>query len=273
MTTDELQTKIIKLFKEKLNQKSELDLSYPLIPRISDNYMSNRVVVIGQETNTWFKSNKKNDYNCFVESSLDEVYQDALVNRYDAFAKNSIEKYGGKFWSFQRKLYQENIFSNNIIEKEKLNHCWINLFSMEACKNKTDNNGRPTKNRKLKEHILELQKNLLHELLKLLEPKIIIFLTGNSLDAIAISSLGLNKEDITKSKIIDLLNVELACKITTNKSSQFYKCHIVRLYHPTYFMARINTYKGLKEKLANHKIKKNNADFYTDEVIKYLKNI
>jgi len=108
MSAKILQAKIIQLFKNKLNKKSEMDLSYPFIPRISENYLSNRIVIVGQETNTWYKTyNGVNDYNLFVDSSIEDVYNDALVNRYDAFIKDSIEKYGGKSWKFQKKLYQE----------------------------------------------------------------------------------------------------------------------------------------------------------------------
>ncbi|PHS55598.1 MAG: hypothetical protein COB17_11355 [Sulfurimonas sp.] len=273
MTSDKLQEKVIELFKKKLNKESDFDLSYPLIPRISDSYMSNRMLVVGQKTNTWYKSNEKNDYHHFIESSIDKVFDDALTNRYDKFSKNSIEKYGGKFWEFQKKLYKENILLNDIIEDGMLSHCWINLFAMEACKNKKDDYGRPTKNENLRDHVLSLQKDLFYELLKLLQPKTIIFLTGHSLDSIVENGLGIKSGNMIKTKIIESLEVNKACKISAKEDFLFKECNIIRLYHPSYFIAHINTNKTLRSKLSSLGVEKSNAHFYTEEIMRYLNSI
>ncbi len=183
-----LQNRINKLFLETLTtEENEFNLSYPLIPRISNEYLKNRIVIVGQETNTQYNDESANgDYNdIFLNSkNIYDVEKEALNERYDIFVNEAVESYGGKFWEFNRLLYQEQIIDGSIVKNHELTHCWINLFCMEACYDKKDASGRPTKNRLLRNNILNHQNLLTYKILKLLEPKLIIFLTGNSLDSI-----------------------------------------------------------------------------------------
>ena len=41
-------------------------------------------------------------------------------------------------------LYKENIITGDLVSEENnLSHCWLNLFTIEACKDKKDDTGRP----------------------------------------------------------------------------------------------------------------------------------
>jgi len=173
--------------------------------------------------------------------------------------------------NFKKNYTKKKIISNNIIENNELNHCWINLFAMEACQYREDEYGRPTKKERIREEVLNLQQDLLYELLKLLEPKVIIFLTGNSLDYVIEKSLGIAPNAMKKVQIIDLLEIRQACRIVPEENSIFNQSLIIRLYNPTYFMAYINGFNELRKKLKDAGCKIINAQFYTETIISYLK--
>lgn len=274
MLLSKLQAKIIELFKNKLNKPSTRGLSYPLIPRISNEYLKNRVVVVGQETNTWYPHNIKendevDDYNKeFLGSSLKAIEKNALIERYDQFIDKDVEEYDGHFWQFNRQLYKRNIINGWIVTKERrLNHCWINLFVMEACKNKKDDSGRPSKreNSALRNEIISLQKDIVFQLLKLLSPKLAIFLTGHNLDYF-LFNFAINDSDPKLIKLHNSLDVKEACQILS-KNPYWKDTVMIRLYHPTYFMGRINANKKIKDKIGLHnKV----SDFYTEVVFEFL---
>ena len=240
MVLSELQATILKLFHDKLNKPSKIKgLSYPLIPRISNEYLQNRVVIVGQETNTWYPKTEDDFHKEFLGSSLKVIERKALIERYDRFVDEAIEEYGGCFWEFNRQLYKRNIISGWIITKERqLNHCWINLFVLEACKNKRDVSGRPSRNSILRNEVISLQRDIVFQLLKILSPKLIIFLTGHTLDYF-LFRFAINDNKPKLLKIHDKLDVKEACQIISKK--HYWKDTIMmRLYHPTYFMGYIN---------------------------------
>lgn len=269
---EKLQGDIIDLFKRTLTKRVEgYNLSFPFIPRISKEYLKSRVVIVGQETNTWYNTGNGSDYHGIFLEGKNNIEIEALDRRYDVFVRNHVSKYGGKFWQFNRSLYSDNgIFDTSIVKDGELSHCWINLFSMEACVNKKDSWGRPTKNQELRKSVLNIQGKLTFELLKLLKPKIIIFLTGAPLDYV-IKEYALNSE-IYDLKSIDEYNVleeKHAAKIEVDKDSPFYETDIFRLYHPSYFLGYINGHKTLKEKLKDHD--HNPSSYYLSKVTKQLK--
>lgn len=274
MVLFELQTAVLELYRKKLDKPSKIGLSYPLIPRISKEYLKNRVIVVGQETNTWYPNprNKKangeiDDFNKeFLGSSLEEIEIKGLKERYDRFIDNEVEEYGGYFWEFNRQLYRNNIIKGQILTKERqLNHCWVNLFVMEACKYKNDTAGRPSKNLFVQKEVLSLQKDLLFQLLKILSPRLIIFLTGHGLDHV-VFNFALLDSNPKLIKIHDKLNVEEACQIYS-KVSYWKDIVIIRLYHPTYFMGYINANKKIKKRI---NLDRKVSEFYTDVVFEFL---
>ncbi len=271
-----LQSRVNKLFLETLvTEETEFNLSYPLIPRISNEYLKNRIVVVGQETNTWYNNDSENgDYNdIFLKSKNNsDIENDALKNKYDIFVNKEVESYGGKFWEFNRLLYQEQIIDGSIVKNHELTHCWINLFCMEACYDKKDTTGRPTKNGSLRNNVLNHQKILTYNLLKLLEPKLIIFLTGNSLDNIliqyALNNPNANWKPIDNSNILEEKH---ACEIIPNSESSLHNSAIIRLYHPTYFMGYINGHRQLKTKLDETNFQQSVSSYYLSVVLNFLK--
>ncbi len=269
MILSELQTAILELFKNKLSKPSRIKrLSYPLISRISNEYLQNRVVVVGQETNTWYPKTEDDFHKEFLGSSLKEIERKALIERYDKFVDEEVEEYGGHFWEFNRQLYKRNIINGWIVTKERrLNHCWINLFVMEACKDKEDDSGRPSKreNSTLRNEIISLQKDIVFQLLKLLSPKLVIFLTGHNLDYF-LFNFTINDSDPKLIKLHNKLDTKEACQILS-KNPYWKDTVMIRLYHPTYFMGRINANKKIKDRIGLHyKV----SDFYTEVVFEFL---
>ena len=269
-----LQNLVNELFVSTLTTKEdEFRLSYPLIPRISKEYLKNRVVVVGQETNTWYDAGSDiGDYNHIFLNSKNEIENEALSERYDIFVKEHVQNYGGKFWDFNRLLYKKEIIKGDIVKNGELSYCWINIFAMEACCDKKDENGRPTKNQELRKAILKHQGMLTYHLLKILSPKLIIFLTGHSLDNV-ICEYALNLHSKDSFEGIDknhILQTKHACKIITDKDSCFSNATILRLYHPAYFMGRINTYKLLKDKVTKE-IGEEIIPYYQPVAISFLK--
>ncbi len=270
-----LQDLIYELFDSTLTRKEEeFPLSYPLIPRISENYIKNRVVVVGQETNIWYDTGSETgDYNNIFLNPKNDLETEALRKRYDRFVKEKVPTYRGKFWDFNRALYDKEIIEGEIVKNGELSHCWINFFAMEACCDKQDENGKPTKNIELREAILGHQGMLTYHLLKILSPRLIIFLTGHSLDNY-VCKHALNIQYNGCFKAIDKKNIlqsNHACQIVTNKKSYFSNTTILRLYHPTYFMGRINTYKSLKDKVTKE-TGEGVIQYYQSVVFSFLRN-
>lgn len=275
MSVTETQKRIIELYKEKFeNYAGGLNLSTPLIPRISAEYFNNRVLVVGQETNTWYK-NSSDDLYLFFSQNIDKIEELGIEKKYDHFIRHFAGKYGGKFWEFNRQLYKREILTGNMISNNELSHCWINFFSVESCKDKKDKNGCPTKNRKLADSIMELQGDLLLKTIELLEPKIVILLTGHSLDWV-IMKKGLNVEEYKLINIDDngILDTKMLAKIEVlDKNPVLANTKIFRSYHPSYFMARINSNKKLKSKITNKNLNISNANYYLETFLNKLKEI
>lgn len=270
-----IQTEIINLFVESLTTiEEEYKLSYPFIPRISAAYLKNRIVIVGQETNTWY--NDHGYYNDRFLQSTDNIEEDALEKRYDEFVNDAALNYRGKFWEFSRSLYgNDGIFNGEMVQDRGLTHCWINLFCMEACQTKNDANGRPTKNKKLRKSVLNHQGSLIYKLLHILEPKLIIFLTGHALDDEVLQyALGSDRHKAEFTKIDQqwILETKEACQITPDITSVFSKTTIIRLYHPTYFMGYINGHKKIANKLGALNIDQSVSSYYLSTVKSFLRN-
>ena len=217
--------------------------SYPLVPRISEEYFNNRVVVMGQETNTWkdFIDNPGKKEN-FLEVSLAE---------YDRFVQAEVVGYGGKFWDFSRSLYKE-IFKTPICNGNALSHCWMNLFCIEKCICRNDKNAKhkPSQNRKLANSVMEIQKDFVFQVMKLIRPKIILAMIGNKND-------DLFKKFVLGTECADEKPIDCAKSFGEWSTAEFkefevrdamnplYGTLILRTYHPSYFMGRM---RGRKRK-------------------------
>ena len=83
----------------------------------------------------------------------------------------------------------------------------MNLFVVEACTHKKDNKGRPTINKMLANKIMTLQENLVFKVLGILKPKLIISLTGHSLDNILFNNcLGTSKVQVKSIDVEEIIN-------------------------------------------------------------------
>lgn len=210
------------------------NFSYPLIPRISEEYLKNRFVVMGQETKTWkghiyAPDVRKN----FLEGSLAE---------YDRFVRDEVPCYGGKFWEFSRSLY-ENVFKKPICNENALSHCWINLFCIEklVCRNDDDETHLPSQNRKLANRIMKIQKDFVFQVMKLIRPKIILAMIGNKNDDLfrkyVLGTECVDEKSIDCSKTFgEWSMVEFKEFEVRDTMNPLYGTFILRTYHPRYFM-------------------------------------
>lgn len=268
----QIQEQINNLYLEKFKYyKENLGLSVPLIPRLSAQYFKNRVIVLGQETNTWYRKTN-DDLNEVFLANKDNIYKICLEDRYDHFIKNHVSKYPGKFWEFNKMLYKENIIKGKMIENNNISHCWLNLFLVEACENKKSKKGCPTKDKLLADKIMKLQGNLLNEILEILKPKLIISLTGHSLDNHLKDHVIATKNEL---KGIDqneiLTKTELGEFKVDNKNNFLANTKIIRCYHPSYFLSRINNHKKISGKLKKIHYKGTVSDYYKEQLLKELK--
>jgi hypothetical protein len=232
---EELQKSIVSLFRsEIIGDEGKWSLSMPCIPRISERYLNNRIVVVGQETNYWGK------YRDVYPNNLDNLETLAVKDCYDDFVEKYVQTYRGKFWDFQRHLYNKKYIEGPIVINGQLSHAWINLFQMEACQQfnyKNSSKGKPTANFELREHILSMQNDILYKLLTLLNPRLIIFLTGHGLDDVLIK-YGLNnaKVDLIKIDESNVFDEQQICEFKLPSTHVLSKAKMLRLSHPTYFM-------------------------------------
>jgi hypothetical protein len=251
-----------------------LGLSIPHIPRISMNYLINRTIVVGQETNTWYGDglNGEDKLKDLFDNHAGEIEKYCLDEAYDTFIQKEADCYGGNFWNFNRLLYTEKILDGKMVnDVNTLSHCWINLFAVEACKNKKDEWGRPTVNRPLAAKVLEMQDDLLHKVFEILQPKCIIFLTGHSNDYALFRTAITTKYD---KKAIDsngvLNDCELAQIIVNDPDNVLHNTKIARTYHPSYFLGRINVYKNLRERKKAQGISISNSEYYKKVLFDFL---
>lgn len=203
--------------------------SCPLIPRISKEYLKNRIVIMGQETNTWWDriySNQQLKDWCTEKKCLNDGY--------DKFVKNEVERYGGSFWNFSRSLYKE-VLNEHICLNEALSHCWVNLFCIEKCeyKNDKDKKHKPSQCRELAKRVMGIQKDFIFQIMKLIRPKIILAMIGVDNDDL-FQKYVLGTEDVERGELFEK-NKIVEYKVC-NKLSPLYGTSILRTYHPNFFM-------------------------------------
>lgn len=249
--------------------------SYPLVPRISEEYLKNRFVVMGQETNTWkghiYAPEVRKD---FLEGSLAE---------YDRFVRDEVAvNYPGEFWQFSKDLYQKEIqiLDGDICNGSWLSHCWINLFCMEKCayRNDRDKTHLPSQNRRLAKRVMEIQKDFVFRILKIIKPKTILAMTYYQNDSFLIENgLGTSFDKvefcpIDKEKIYSRNHIaEIKINDVNNPLS---KTKIIRSYHPKFFTKRINNkniFKDIGQKLME-RFGKTKSQYYREILLDSLKS-
>lgn len=268
--TNSIQKTVNELYLDTFSKYEKgLNLSVPCIPRISDSYLKKRLVIVGQETNTWYKKTSDDLFEVFLSNSVD-IEKVCLIDRYDKFIKYHASNYGGNFWRFSRLIHKE-VYKDSMIDSTgRLSHIWINLFAVEACSKKNKSNGRPTKNHKLADKVTRLQGNLLFETLAILEPEIVVFLTGHTLDNYLKKSLSPLKLKFKPADNDGILTVKELAEITIEDGIEDMNFKMIRAYHPTYFMGYINGNKSLKKRISKIDMGISNQGFYTENLIKKI---
>jgi hypothetical protein len=251
MKLQDIQKQVIDAFYQQFkNYEGGLNLSRPHIPLISEGYLKNRVIVMGQETNTWYRKGE-DDLKDYYLGHYDPSNTNYGSEPYKEFVKNSAEKYSGAFWRFSRKLYLNNVLEGNLQNDGFLSHCWINLFTTEAVNEKNEIDGRPTKNLILRNEVLSLEKGLHLKLFEILKPEMLILLTGLFLTTDLINStfqLDFNELEYPTIDNNEVFGSHELCELKINSPSHpLFSSKIVRAYHPTFFLGgRINKVKKLQ---------------------------
>ncbi len=274
----EIQEKISQLAFETFKEHEGYEwFSKPLIPRISSQYMENRFVILGQETNTWY-GNLKDINNIQLYGDLTKFF---VENCYDDFCRHNAETYKGAFWTFTRALYKNGILNGSIVNHENgfLSHCWMDLFCIEKCKVRNDRTGRPSQNPEIANDVMKLQKDLVFKIFSIITPRVILATIGHANDYYLKKYALRVKDDEVDILPIDSQDVfglnELAEFKIKNPEHPLYRTTIVRTYHPTFFVRLINRENILKE--AKHKLEEKNirmrkSDYYQNLIFERLKN-
>tara|TARA_R110002020_G_scaffold475701_1_gene711816 strand:- start:347 stop:1219 length:873 start_codon:yes stop_codon:yes gene_type:complete len=278
MKLEEIQKSISHLFYDYFKEyKGGNNLSLPHIPLISEDYLNNRIIVLGQETNTWYRKGDDDLREIYLKNYEPEnIFYG--TEPYKQFIEGPSQNYGGKFWQFNRSLYSEGIIEGTFQKEGYLSHCWLNLFFVEAVKEKGDLNGRPSSNAQLRTEILRLQKDLLFRLIEILKPKVLIALTGKSLDpALFKDSLKLEwNEDHTVWSSVDASEIfqphELSEVQVIKTGHPLQNTKILRAYHPTYFLGRINSNNKLKKIAEEKELKGNLSQHYQNVIFDWVRN-
>lgn len=250
------------------------DFSIPFIPRISPQYLKNRFVILAQETDTWYPTSGR--FQKFSQTKFTEVEKILYEERYDDFSKFATEEYPGAFWEFTRKLYENKILEEPIHDKKWLNHCWMNLFCIEKCKNKKDVSGRPSRDKKLAKEVMNVQGKLVFHILTRIKPKIILATTGHANDSFLLeNALGTDVSQV-KFKAVDekeIYEYKHIAEIEINdEKNPLYGVKILRTYHPNFFSKRINRKDRMVEigkKVLEMELSK--ADYYQQVLFEVLK--
>lgn len=253
----EMQKKINNLaYKTFKDAEGFSDFSVPHVPRISSQYLKNRFVFMGQETNTWYPD--KGKFDSFTNCNPNELETILQKERYDVFCKSSANIYSSPLWEFSRKIYNEGIIEEPMINEHYLSHCWMNLFMIEKCKNKDTKStkGRPSQNRELGYEVLaNAQHSLVFEILKIIKPKYILATIGfNNDDYFCEFALGITEKKDIETHPVDSSNIiteNMMREITIKDSTHpLYNTKIIQTFHPGYFLGKIQ-FGGILKK-ANH---------------------
>jgi len=170
-----------KLSKNNINKLPELEnLSAPLLIKVYENYLKSdlRIMYIGKETNDWLTStkipeNKRGIKGVYSKNSLDI---NRLLNRYDKrmTQKNNWKKnaFFKQYKNIKDQLVDTVVGSGSIV--------WNNLFKMSYDRGK----GYSKTSLGHSTILHEISKEIFLNELKILEPNILIFVTGSTYDKV-----------------------------------------------------------------------------------------
>ena len=220
MTLKEKQNKLNELYKPFFNSVKDKvgdDIGQYGNPLLIDlaktNNINTDVMIFGQETNTWYNGIK----------NIDE-----LIEIYSKFLNDNLRS-NTPFWQCFRKWLGDE---NGV-------YVWNNLSKMDY-----NSNGNRSilecPNKKILEEILKGSAEIIKKEIEIIEPKIIIFLSGPSYDFIIEDYLGGKKKD--NLEITEIAEENQLCEF---ELKGFENIKSFRTYHPRY----LNTQGDLKNKI------------------------
>lgn len=207
--------KLEELYKSKWNDLLEnvsgTKAAHPLLIKVKDEYKDAdiKVMIVGQETDGWhglFEENKK-DVNALMDDYYNYFYN--IVISGTSLAKRLKNKSKRPFWNRKNfKYFEEEL--PKIYNGKKVAFVWNNISKIGKC-----TRGKPT------EKIQKLEKKYFDQVfekeLEILEPNIVIFVTGNR-------PISISHEQLKPIKLKQVSEV--------NFTGQFSNIIAFRTYHP-----------------------------------------
>lgn len=155
----------------------ELQFSTPFLlkPNTSYELSKQKIMIVGQETYTW--------YGKFAEFLSNESPINYAQNVYSKFHEEESTNYNSPFWSYINKLFENSDY----------HWIWNNVFKLETVEYLSDEKhlgkkvslsvlNKNKKYRYLIDKIKSIQKDIFLKELEILKPDVVIFFTGNPYD-------------------------------------------------------------------------------------------
>lgn len=233
------------------------DFSIPLIPRIPQKYLEYGLVILGQETDTWYgnENEVKNnplykEFNLydFIHAQESEVERICQVCRYDRHVdfifntEDGARKQG--IWGYIRKICREVLGepesrknnSPKLDTKKDIPFCLLDLFCVETVKyGEPSSKHRPSQDKDLADEVIKMQGDLIYQILELIKPKAILattsykndgFLKQYALGDPAAKVTAINKSGHFSIDEIAFMDIGQGALKGTK---------VIRTYHPNYF--------------------------------------
>jgi hypothetical protein len=269
---DDLQREINHLayttFKERCEGYSAerlKEFSIPLIPRITQKCRDYGLVILGQETDTWYgkgwyENEDKNDdlYGLYKEFNLydfihaqeSEVERICQVCRYDRHVdfifntEDGARKQG--IWGYIRKICREVLGepksrknnSPKIDPKKDIPFCLLDLFCVETVKYgepSSEQGGRPSQDKDLAEEVNKMQGDLIYQILELIKPKAILATTSYKNDGFLKQyALGDPAAKVTAVGKSGHFSIDEIALMDVGQGA-LKGTKVIRTYHPNYF--------------------------------------
>lgn len=207
MTLQEKQNKLNELYKpffsnvkDKVGNEIGQYGNPLLIDLVKTNNINTDVMIFGQETNTWYNDIKDID---------------KLIEIYSKFLNDNLRS-NTPFWQCFRKWLGDE---NSVF-------VWNNLSKMDY----NSNGNRSILNCPEQKEILKKSAELIKQEIEIIQPKIIIFLSGPRYDFIIQNYLGAKKKDI-----LEIAKENQLCEF---ELEGFENIKSFRAYHPGYLNRR-----------------------------------
>ena len=216
------------------------DYSSPHLISLNSTKVTTDIMIIGQETNSWYGS-----YLDFRNRGVKEQ-----MNIYDTFMDENYQNMNTLFWRYTK----------NIINNDNLVPVWTNIFKFDLgdAKGSTKNISKASKEEYAK--IIEFHQGILAREIEIIQPKIIIFFTGHTYDVLFFDPIvkreGDYRELYRNIEALEGIDEWKCALLNLKKFDGFlnFKGEAFRTYHPIYLNRNLDKFGNkvvafLKEKL------------------------